>query len=242
MKIILTAIALATLMSGQAAFSQDVEAGKKVFKKCKACHKVGEGAKNSTGPVLNNIIGRTAGTYEGYKYSKTLKAAKTAGLVWDAENLSEYLANPKKFMRVQLDDKKAKPKMSFKLKDAQKRTDVIAYLASLSQPIEAEMPATQMVAKNDIMAPQGGVCVQNATKSSYFFVAEAENGVRVTQQLEPNQVLCTPEIPNGTKGSVSVFETEDHFEGCTRLIKANTVEQMMRYSEFDRCLWTSNAG
>jgi len=242
MKIVAAAITLSTLIYGQAALSQDVDAGKKVFKKCQACHKIGEGAKNSTGPVLTNVIGRTAGTYEGYKYSKTLKAAKEAGLVWDTDNLASYIENPKNYMKALLNNKKAKPKMSFKLKDAQKRADVVAYVASFSQPMEAEIPATQTVAKSDVMAPAGGVCVHNASRSAYFFVAEGENGVRVTKQLEPNEVLCTPEIPNGTKGSVSVFETEDHFEGCTRLVKANTVEQMMRYSEFDRCLWTSNAG
>ena len=49
-------------------------AGEKVFKKCAACHKVGEGANNGTGPQLNAIVGRTIGGVEGYKYSKTLAA------------------------------------------------------------------------------------------------------------------------------------------------------------------------
>jgi cytochrome c len=46
--------------------------GEKVFKKCKACHKIGEGAENSTGPVLTGVVGRKAGTYPGYSYGKSI--------------------------------------------------------------------------------------------------------------------------------------------------------------------------
>ena len=45
------------------------EKGKKVFKKCKACHKIGDGARNATGPMLNGVYGADAGAVEGYKYS-----------------------------------------------------------------------------------------------------------------------------------------------------------------------------
>src|SRR5438067_2455201 len=52
-----------------AARAQDVAAGEKVFAKCKVCHQVGEGAKNGVGPVLNGIVGRKAGSVEGYSYT-----------------------------------------------------------------------------------------------------------------------------------------------------------------------------
>ncbi len=73
--------------------------GEKVFKKCKSCHQVGEGAKNRAGPVLNGIVDRPAGTVEGFKYSKVLMAQADAGLVWDEANLKAFLAAPKKFMK-----------------------------------------------------------------------------------------------------------------------------------------------
>ena len=73
----------------------DSAAGAKVFKKCKACHYVDK-EKNKTGPHLVNTIGRTAGTMEGFKYSKAMKAS---GIVWDESTLAEYLRAPKKYIK-----------------------------------------------------------------------------------------------------------------------------------------------
>ncbi|WP_298558109.1 c-type cytochrome [uncultured Aliiroseovarius sp.] len=76
-----------------------VAGGEKVFKKCKACHKIGDGAKNGTGPLLNGVFGRAAGTVDGFKYSKPMLAAAETGLVWDEAELSAYLADPRKYMK-----------------------------------------------------------------------------------------------------------------------------------------------
>ncbi len=69
---------LLLLAATGAAFSQegDPVAGESVFKSCTACHQIGEGAKNRVGPVLNVVVGREAGTFEGYKYGTGLKAPK----------------------------------------------------------------------------------------------------------------------------------------------------------------------
>jgi cytochrome c len=75
-----------------AALAQDVAAGEKVFAKCKVCHQVGENAKNGVGPVLNGILGRKAGSIEGYNYTP---ANKNSGLTWDEATLQEYLKNPR---------------------------------------------------------------------------------------------------------------------------------------------------
>jgi cytochrome c len=72
--------------------AQDAAAGAKVFLKCKVCHQIGDTAKNSVGPVLTGVVGRTAGTYPGYTYSD---ANKNSGLTWDEATLSVYLKNPK---------------------------------------------------------------------------------------------------------------------------------------------------
>lgn len=101
-----------------------VAKGEKVFKKCKACHKVGEGAKNSTGPMLNGIVGASAGAVDGFKYSKAMAQAGADGLVWTAEELGAFLTKPKKYMK--------KTKMSFNgLKKESDRAAVIEYLKSV---------------------------------------------------------------------------------------------------------------
>ena len=74
------------------AMAQDAAAGEKVFIKCKACHQIGEGAKNAVGPVLNGVIGRKSGSVEGYNYSD---ANKNSGLTWDEATFKEYIKDPK---------------------------------------------------------------------------------------------------------------------------------------------------
>lgn len=74
-------------------------AGEKAFKKCKACHRVGEGAKNKIGPVLNGIVGAQAGATEGFGYSKSMLAAGADGLVWNEADLAAFLKKPRKFMK-----------------------------------------------------------------------------------------------------------------------------------------------
>ena len=76
-----------------AASAADAEAGKTVFSKCKACHQTGPGAKNAVGPHLDGVIGRKAGTAEGFTYSD---AMKNSGLTWDEATFKEYITDPKK--------------------------------------------------------------------------------------------------------------------------------------------------
>ena len=91
--IFLIAVLLAGLQAG-ASHAQDAAAGEKVFAKCKACH-VADEAKNKVGPSLLGIIGRTAGTVEGFKYSPAMVDAGKGGLIWDEAKLTEYLKAPK---------------------------------------------------------------------------------------------------------------------------------------------------
>ncbi len=98
---VVLAAAIAVLGLGNLAFAGEAEvaAGEKVFKKCKACHAVGEGAKNKVGPQLNDLFGRVPGSIEGYKYSKAMVAYGEDGKVWDQELLGPYLAGPKKVVK-----------------------------------------------------------------------------------------------------------------------------------------------
>lgn len=74
------------------ATAQDLENGKEVWNKCRACHQVGEGAKNLVGPVLNGLFGRKAGTVERFNYSD---ANKNSGITWDEPTFREYIKNPR---------------------------------------------------------------------------------------------------------------------------------------------------
>lgn len=110
----------------------DAAKGEKVFKKCKACHDVGEGAKDKTGPVLNDVIGRVAGTFEGHKYSDAMIAAGEKGLVWNQEEIADFIEDPTKYLRDYLDDSKARSKMTLKVRKEDQRKDVAAYIATFS--------------------------------------------------------------------------------------------------------------
>ena len=70
----------------------DLEAGETSFKKCFACHRIGEGAKNLVGPELNGLDGRKSGTVEGYNYTD---ANKNSGITWGEDVFREYIRDPR---------------------------------------------------------------------------------------------------------------------------------------------------
>ncbi len=114
------AVALSCAFAVQQAAAADVEAGKKAFSKCAACHAI-EPGKNKVGPSLFGVVGRKAGTVEGFSYSP---AMKDSGLTWDAATLNTYLEKPNALVKG--------TKMGFPgIKDADERANVIAYLATL---------------------------------------------------------------------------------------------------------------
>ena len=117
--ILCAALGMSLAAAGQtAANAQDAAAGEKVFIPCRACHQVGETAKNAVGPVLNGIFGRKAGTYPGYSYSD---ANKNSGITWDEDTFTIYIKDPRA--------KIPGTKMIFAgIKDDQKIKDLIAFL------------------------------------------------------------------------------------------------------------------
>ena len=129
--VLVTAFLIA-LAGASPGIAQDTTAGKAVFKKCSACHQIGENASNRAGPALNDLIGRTAGTFEGFKYGKDLVVAGDKGLVWTQELVAQFVADPKVFLRDYLDDGSAKSRMTFRLKDEKQRLDVAAYLDAVT--------------------------------------------------------------------------------------------------------------
>ena len=98
--------------------SASVADGKKVFKKCAACHTISKGGGNKIGPALWGVLGRQAGSISDYKYSK---AMITYGKIWSFNEMNSFLKKPKDWIKG--------TKMSFMgLKNAKERAAVILYM------------------------------------------------------------------------------------------------------------------
>jgi cytochrome c len=112
------------LFTAQTIAAGDAEAGQKLFSRiCGGCHQVGESARASFGPQLNNIFGRHSGSTTDYQYSD---AMKSAGIVWTHETLTAYLEAPKKVV--------PGTRMIFwGLSDPEKVEDVLTYLQTFQE-------------------------------------------------------------------------------------------------------------
>ena len=100
----------------------NIDKGKKVFGKCKACHKLEKGL-NGTGPYLYGIVGRTIASVENYSYSSALTG--TSG-VWSEDELSAFLLKPSKYA--------PGTKMSYSgLTPLKDRANLIAFLKTIKE-------------------------------------------------------------------------------------------------------------
>jgi cytochrome c len=111
------------VLGGTGSGLADEDAAAKLFKNhCAACHTIEAGAAPRQGPNLHGVVGRKAGTLEGYKYSDGLKSA---GWEWTPEQLDKWLTNPRELVPDTL--------MSvYKQKDPEKRKLIIDYLVTNS--------------------------------------------------------------------------------------------------------------
>jgi len=97
----------------------DAKRGQEVFyKRCAGCHSLDE---DKEGPRLRGVYGRTAARITTFKYSDALKAS---GVTWDAASLEQWMADPEKIV--------PNSDMFFRVPKASERTDVVAYLQTLS--------------------------------------------------------------------------------------------------------------
>jgi cytochrome c len=134
-------LAAAMVMMSAPAFAQDAAAGQEYFERqCVACHVIvndaGEtlaGRNAHTGPNLYGVVGRAPGTYPDFEYGDAMVAYGATGAVWGEENFIAYVQDPNDFLRTELDDRRARGKMAFQVRDEQEARDIYAYLASLKQ-------------------------------------------------------------------------------------------------------------
>ncbi|MCE7029702.1 c-type cytochrome [Jiella avicenniae] len=118
----------------------DPAAGEKVFNKCKACHAVGEGAKNKIGPELNGIVGDKPGADRGgYKFSKPFQDWAADKTAWNEELMTTWISDPRGTVKG--------TKMAFAgLKKPDELKNVIAYLATFDESGGQQDPAEALKA------------------------------------------------------------------------------------------------
>jgi len=117
--LLLTVLGCALVAAVPGLRAGDVEKGRQIFASCGVCHAVT--SENKTGPGLFRIVGRKAGTGPGFRYSRAMKHAK---IVWDANSLDAYLADPQGMVPGNI--------MPFPgLPNDQQRKDLVAYLQTL---------------------------------------------------------------------------------------------------------------
>lgn len=140
----LTLAALLALMSAPV-FAEshamgDAAAGEEAFgRQCVTCHVIvnaageelaGRGAE--IGPNLYGVIGRAPGSYPDFEYGDDLIAYGATGVVWEAEAYLAYVQDPTGFLREVLEDRRARGKMAFQVRDPQEAADILAYLVAVS--------------------------------------------------------------------------------------------------------------
>ena len=123
-----TAFAAIAAMVSFPAMAQecDIAEGEKVFRKCQACHQVGEDAKNRVGPILNNNVDNEIASAEGFNYSDAFMSKKEEGFVWTPDALHQYLLNPRDYIEGN--------RMAFAgLKKEEDRAQVICYMQTFNE-------------------------------------------------------------------------------------------------------------
>lgn len=193
-----------------ASSSGDAENGQAVFKKCQACHQIGEGAVNRTGPHLNGVFGRVAGGIDGFKYSQGMASSGANGLVWTHETLSAFLENPKSLV--------SKTRMSFRgLKDAADRADVLAYLQRYSDDPANIPEATPTAVGTDHDLDPAILAIQGDPEYGEYLASEC----KTCHQIDGND----DGIPSITQWPEADFVVAMHT--YKRKLRPHPVMQMM---------------
>jgi cytochrome c len=136
--------ALAGTMLAAPALAQDAAAGEDAFRQCATCHAIVDGDGNAiagranvrTGPNLYGIVGRQAGSVEGFRYRPDIVKAGEQGLLWDEESLTAYLQDPAGFLSETLGSR-ARSGMAYQVRDPAEAANLAAFMA-LHGAVEAE--------------------------------------------------------------------------------------------------------
>jgi cytochrome c len=125
---------------GHASTQGDAAAGEQQFKRqCVACHVVADasgevlaGRNARTGPNLFGLAGRQLGAIEGYRYGDAIADLGETGAVWTEESFVAYVQDPTGWLRDALDDRRARGKMAYQVRQEDQAYDLYAYLATFA--------------------------------------------------------------------------------------------------------------
>jgi len=105
--------------------AQAATPGAKLFLACQGCHSINANEHGALGPSLHGLIGRKAGSAEGFVYSDAMKQAGKRGVSWTPEALDRFLTKPSEMVP---DNKMTYPGLS----DPADRLLLIEYIAAAS--------------------------------------------------------------------------------------------------------------
>jgi cytochrome c len=133
-------LAAPAFADGHAATKGDAAAGEEQFnRQCVACHVVqnaaGEviaGRNAKTGPNLFGLAGRAIASVEDFRYGDSIVALGETGAVWTEEAFVGYVQNPTDWLRETLEDRRARGKMAYQVRDEAEAYDIYAYLATFA--------------------------------------------------------------------------------------------------------------
>ena len=172
-------ISLSLLGTSLAFANGDLAQGAALFKKkCASCHALSEEARALSGPHLAAIVDARAGQVEGFKYSKALQQAATAGLIWSPAQLDQFLTHPKAFLK--------HTKMNFiGLKGAADRHNLIAFLA------QTDKAGTNGLAKASFDVPEELLALEGDLEYGEYLSSEC-----MTCHQRSGQDMTIPTIMN----------------------------------------------
>lgn len=167
--------------------SGDLEAGKKLVRRCLQCHTLEKGGPNKLGPNLYGVVGRERGGHEGFNYSAGMKSA---GGKWTYENIYEFLRNPIAAVKG--------TKMTFKMPKPEDRANVLLYLRTLADsPVPLPPAPKETEKKPEAKAPEQKPAEKKPEEKAAEKPAEKPKEKAPAQMAAVGALLATADAKRG---------------------------------------------
>ncbi len=180
----------------------NVENGQKVAAKCQSCHDFTAANANKVGPGLYGVIGRAAGTHEGFNYSEAMKAHAKP---WTYADISHLVTNPKAYI--------PGTKMTFPgLPKAQDRADLLAWLRNQAAS-PAPLPTPEEIAAEEAAFKQeqeaAAAPVEASAAEAPVEAAPAEGAAAPAEGASAVALIATADPAAGQKASIKCKACHD---------------------------------